>query len=210
MEGAEEYLLGEKLPEFLSVFIGLELPLLNKERVGVALCGDLYATLQKRGSMGDVKAVWRKFKAEFRWVVGVAGNHDDFGSTLAFEAFKREEGMYFLQQEIRKVDKIEFSGISGIIGRSDKPNRVEEGDYLRKLKQLLSKQPHAILLHQSPNYPPKGFMGDEKIRQLLESSPQNVIFCGHSHWPVPLVELGNGTQVLNVDSRVVILLNKEN
>lgn len=160
--------------------------------------------------MGDVKEVWRKFKQEFKWVVGVAGNHDDFGSTQAFEAFKREEGIYFIGQEIRKVDRIEFGGISGIIGRTDKPNRVEEANYLRILKQLLLKQPQAILLHQSPNYPSKGLIGDDKIRQLLESSPQNLIFCGHSHWPVPLVELGNGTRILNVDGRVVILVNTYN
>ena len=75
------------------------------------------------------------------------------------------------------------------------------------LKKLLLKQPDIVLLHQSPDFPPKSFEGEAKIREVIEKSPPNLIFCGHSHWSEALVELKNGSQVMNVDNRVVILIN---
>ena len=209
IEEEQEFLLGERLPEFLSLLIELECPQLKKERIGVLLCGDLYATLQKRGGMGDVKEVWRKFRQQFRWVAGVAGNHDDFGLAAEFAAFQREAGIYFLEHEVKKMDNLLIGGLSGVIGRTGKPWRIEERDYLDKLKKLLRKQPDVILLHQSPDYPASLFQGNKQIRYLLETSPPNLVCCGHSHWPVPLVELTNRTQVLNADGRVVILISEQ-
>lgn len=209
LEDEKEYLLGEKLPEFLELVIMMYFPMLNKAKVEVMLCGDLFAMLNKRGGLGDVKNVWRKFNEKFGNVVGVAGNHDDFGTYEEFERFKREEGINFIQKEIKKMQHIEVGGISGIIGQIDKPNRIEESVYLATLKKLLLKQPNVILLHQSPNFPDKSFAGDAKIRELIENSPKNLIFCGHCHWREPLIELKNGSQVMNVDNRVVILINSK-
>ena len=157
--------------------------------------------------LGDVKNVWRMFEEKFGTVVGVAGNHDSFGTAEEFEKFKREKGINFIEKEIRKIESIEVGGISGIIGQVDKPNRIEESVYLMMLKKLLLKQPDIVLLHQSPDFPPKSFEGEAKIREVIEKSPPNLIFCGHSHWSEALVELKNGSQVMNVDNRVVILIN---
>ncbi len=203
-----EYLLGEKLPEFLSMFIQMELPNIETKRIGIILCGDLYANLEKRGGRGDVKTVWREFKKYFKWVVGVAGNHDDFGETKEFEAFKREDNMHYLHGQIKEVDKIKIGGISGIIGRTDKPQRVEEKDYLMTLKKILIKQPSIVLLHQSPNAVDGAteYEGSEATRKVIEDSPPNLIFCGHSHWKTPIITYNNDTQVLNLDGRVVILI----
>lgn len=209
VENEKEYLLGEKLPEFLELLIMMDFPMLNKAKIQVMLCGDLFAMLNKRGGLGDVKNVWRKFNEKFGNVVGVAGNHDYFGTNEEFERFKREEGINFIQKEIKKMQHIEVGGISGIIGQIDKPNRIEESVYLAVLKKLLLKQPSVILLHESPDFPDKSFEGDAKIRELIENSPKNLIFCGHCHWSEPLIELKNGSQVMNVDNRVVVLINSK-
>jgi Icc-related predicted phosphoesterase len=205
IEGEEVLLLGEKLPEFLSLLIKLEFPRLDTRRIGVMLCGDLFASLGKRGESGKVQQVWRKFKSEFKWVAGVAGNHDYFGTAKEMESFVREEHICFLHRQIKEIDGLQLGGIGGIIGRTDKLNRMEESDYVQALQKLLRQQPHAVLLHQSPDYPEKGYLGEKSIRQVLENASPNLIMCGHCHWETPLVELSNRTQILNADSRVVIL-----
>ena len=209
IEGSDEFLLGEKLPNFLKLLIEVEFPHLKAHKIGVCLSGDLYATLEKRGGLGDVKNVWRAFNNAFKWVVGVAGNHDDFGNKSIFEAFKREEGIYYLNHDIQKVDSLEVGGISGIIGNNNKVNRLAESDFLKYLKQILLKQPKLLLLHQGPDFSKKALMGDSKIREIIEQSPVNLIVCGHCHWHISLVTFDNGTQILNVDSRVVILTNSK-
>lgn len=202
-----EYLLGQKLPEFLSMLIEIEFPNLAKNRIGVILCGDLYANIEKRGGFGDVKEVWRAFNKHFKWVIGVTGNHDDFGNSNEFENFKKEKNIHYLHNQVKEIDKIKFGGIGGIIGRNDKPNRIEEKEYLKILKELLLKQPNVILIHQSPDNIDAIKQGNEEIRKVIESSPPNLIFCGHSHWDKPLATLENGSQIVNVEGRVVVLIN---
>jgi hypothetical protein len=82
------------------------------------LAGDLYSAPggDVRGATGDLRSVWSAFADAFAWVVGVAGNHDLFGS-------ERE-----------------------------------------------------------------------------------LVICGHAHWDSPLHEQRNGSQVLNVDARAVLLV----
>lgn len=205
-EGENEYLLGEKLPGFLSLFLDIEFPYLDKNRVGVVLCGDLYANLEKRGGIGNVKEVWRAFNKHFKWVVGVAGNHDDFGSQKELEGFKREENTHYLHGQIKEIDKIKVGGISGIMGQTDKPNRVEESEFLAMLKKMLLKQPSMVLLHQGPNDSDGNREGSDEIRNILEASPPNLIFCGHTHWNKPLATLENEAQIVNLDGRVVLLM----
>lgn len=208
-EGNKEYLLGEKLPEFLPMFLDIDMPNLDRNKIGVILCGDLYANLEKRGGRGDVKDVWRAFKKHFKWVVGVAGNHDDFGEAKEFEQFKQEKNIHYLHGQIKEIDKIKFGGISGIIGRTDKPQRVEEADYLATLKKLLLKQPSMILLHQGPSAIEENGQGSNEIRGIIEQSPPNLVFCGHCHWEKPMVTFGNEAQIVNLDARVVILVNNK-
>jgi 3',5'-cyclic-AMP phosphodiesterase len=205
-EGEKVSYLGEKLPDFLMTLLEIELPHINKERVGIILCGDLYANLEKRGEAGDVRNVWLTFKKCFKWVVGVAGNHDEFGNEAEFHEFKKEKGLIFLDSAIKEVDKLSFGGISGIIGRTDKSFRLEESVYLNTLKKILLKQPQATLLHQGPSYEEQNLIGHDGIRKIIETSPSNLIFCGHCNWDIPLVTLKNDTQILNLDGRVVILV----
>jgi hypothetical protein len=43
------------------------------------------------------------------------------------------------------------------------------------------------------------------IREVLLRHPPTVVVCGHCHWPEPLATLANGTQIVNVDSRMIVL-----
>lgn len=205
VEKDETKLLGEVLPSFLELLFEIEFEGIDRKKVGVLLCGDLYARLDKRGGLGDVKNVWRAFNDKFGFVVGVAGNHDDFGKPEEFESFIQEEGIYYLHNQIRKVRKLKIGGISGIIGRPDKLFRNDESEHLKELKKLLLAQPDFILLHEGPNNINPELHGNDKIREVIERSKRNIIFCGHNHWNCSLIEKENGTQILNVDSKCIIL-----
>jgi Icc-related predicted phosphoesterase len=63
------------------------------------------------------------------------------------------------------------------------------------------------MIHQTPKNLIESCDDDESIREIIEASNPTLVFCGHLHWKNPLIELSNGSQVLNVDSRVVILIN---
>lgn len=204
-EKDEPKLLGEVLPSFLELLFQIEFEFVDWKKVGVLLCGDLYARLDKRGGLGDVKNVWRAFNGKFGFVVGVAGNHDDFGKPEEFESFIQEEGIHYLHNQIRKVRKLKIGGISGIIGRPDKPFRNDESKHLKELEKLLLAQPDFVLLHEGPNNINPELQGNDKIREIIERSKRNIIFCGHNHWNCSLIEKENGTQILNVDSKCFIL-----
>ncbi|MEO0469271.1 MAG: metallophosphoesterase [Bacteroidota bacterium] len=204
-EAGAYQLLGEALPEFLKLLIEIELSEGEKPRIGVLLCGDLFTSLDKRGSSGDVRVVWQAFKAQFDWVIGVAGNQDRFGTELEKAAFASNEGISLLHKDIQETDRLRIGGISGIIGRGDKVNRVDEAEYLDTLRYLLKQDLDLILLHETPDHPELGFIGNERIRAVLEKGRKANICCGHCHWDRSLVELDNGSCVINVDSKVVIL-----
>lgn len=206
IENGEHFLLGERLPSFLKLLIEVDFPHINSQKIGVCLCGDLYANLEKRGGLGDVRMVWQAFKKEFNWVAGVAGNHDAFGTNKDLDIFKRQPNLHFLQHEVQKVGNLEIGGISGIIGNNTKPHRLLESDFLKYLKHILLKQPDIVLLHQGPDYPTEQLEGEANIRTLIQNSPTNLIVCGHCHWDKPLISFDNGSQILNVDGRAVILL----
>ncbi|MFF0827589.1 hypothetical protein ACFYU8_11975 [Brevibacillus sp. NPDC003359] len=61
----QQVLLGEELPEMVSLLLQIEKPSFPQERVLVLLCGDLYADPWKRGSSGDPSPVWQAFQREF-------------------------------------------------------------------------------------------------------------------------------------------------
>jgi len=204
----EYKLIGEELPEYLKFLIEIELTENENPKIGVILCGDLFTNLDKRGSSGDVREVWMKFKNHFNWVVGVAGNHDRFGSNQEKEDFESTENIYLLHKEVKEIDNLKIGGISGIIGRGDKINRVDEKEYLDYLKKLLNKELHFVLLHETPDFPDLEFIGNPKIREVIEKEGKSNICCGHCYWERTLVEFENKSFVMNVDSKVVILKNK--
>lgn len=201
----KSYLLGEQIAEYLKLLIEQEFNLLP-QNVGVILAGDLYASIEKRGGYGDVRQVYLNFKENFKWVIGVNGNHDIIGKNKVDEQrFKQIDKICILHKQTKEIDNFIISGISGIIGNNLRPNRVYEDEYLTSLKKLLVDKPDFIVLHESPDYPDDKFEGNEKIRQIIENSPKNLVICGHRFWDEPLRELKNGSQILNVNERVIIL-----
>lgn len=206
----EILLLGEVLPEFLKNLLVTELKDIRPESTGVLLCGDMYATLLKRGGLGDVRSVWYAFREQFRWVSGVAGNHDDFGTFHdKLEFILKEEDIFFLEKDSVEVDDLKIGGVSGIIGTKRKTNRVPESDFLDYIEDRLRKKPDVLLLHEGPSYEEKDLWGSPEVREVLEKSKRPILVCsGHCHWSKHLVELENKTQVLNADGKVFILTKK--
>jgi Icc-related predicted phosphoesterase len=202
-------LVGEELPEFLRFLIDFEIKENDHPKIGVILCGDLFTNLDKRGSSGDVRGVWKAFKNHFDWVVGVAGNHDEFGTDQDTLEFKSIKNIYLLHKEIIELDNLKIGGLSGIIGRPNKPNRVDENEYLTFLKKLVNKKLDLILLHETPDHPALNFIGNPKIREVIENGKPSNICSGHCNWEKALVKLNNNTVILNADSKVVILKRKK-
>lgn len=205
LENGEYKLLGEELPSFLSLLFDLEFPQIDKKRVGVLLCGDLYADMHKRGGLGDVKGVWRAFNDVFGFVAGVAGNHDDFGDYKGFNTFKNEKGINYINRKTKNIKGLNISGLSGIIGRTDKPFRNDKEQHLRNLKELLLKQPDVLLLHEGPNNLEPDLIGNDDIRQVIEQARNTTIFCGHKHWEETIIQKPDGVQIINVDGKCLIL-----
>ncbi|WP_339274029.1 metallophosphoesterase family protein [Paenibacillus sp. FSL W8-0426] len=229
-------LLGELLPEHAKLLLEVYWPQLDPRRTGVLLCGDLYARRGKRGASGNPLPVWLAFREAFSWVAGVDGNHDLTDEASAHR-LHRAEGIHYLDapgvvsagpvpdgpapshagpvpgrpapRAVGQQRPLRIAGLGGIIGRPDKPNRLPEKQYLQSLTKLLKQQPDCLLLHQSPGIPELGCMGEPLIRQALEAGPETVVFCGHTHWEQPLVQLDNGTQILNADGRLFILTREE-
>jgi 3',5'-cyclic-AMP phosphodiesterase len=200
-------LLGEVVAEELSLLAALgELP--PSDTIGILLAGDLYATpaADRRGVEGDVRPVWYAFRTAFRWVAGVPGNHDRYGeSAIAAEELAQRAGIHYLDATTCMVDSLHIAGIGGIIGNPAKPFRRTELEFIAALKRLSMRKPDILILHESPAIEEHGHLGSPVIRAALETSAIPVVICGHTQWMHPLVELANGCQVLNVDSRVIVL-----
>lgn len=198
--------IGEELADWLPVLLEAVFPVLRLDKVMVLLCGDLYGDPAKRGSSGDPLPVWNAFRRSFQTVIGVAGNHDLF-TPEGVELLKNTPGIdCYATPKIAEHRGIKAAGLGGVIGRADKPNRLPESDYLGVLHRLLRGGPELLMLHQSPDVPSRQLPGEPGIRQVLERMPPLLVACGHVHWEQPLAELDNGTQVINADGRVYILV----
>jgi Icc protein len=208
IEPSQRCLLGHTVAESLETlaFLG-KIP--SSQATGVLLAGDLYAQTNSRGGEGDVRSVWFAFNRRFRFCAGVAGNHDLFGSSLEdMKAFRSTRGIHYLDGDITTLDGLCISGISGIIGKSNKPFRRREKDYIRALGHIVKQKPDILILHEPPNAPDAKLAGNELIRSKLATANDLLVICGHVHWKIPMVSLYSNVQVLNVESRVFVLCSK--
>jgi Icc protein len=208
-EGGALALLGEVLANDLRGLDEAEL-IPARGRIGVLLAGDLFSSPggDKRGATGDVRPVWAAFGREARWVAGVAGNHDLFGTERDRERFIARSGAHLLDGHVVEVDGLRLGGVSGIIGNPNKPARRSAGDFLDLIEQVLAQRPDLLILHEGPDDPNAGAMGNPDIRALLTSATEAegvLVICGHSPWRQPLAPLDGGGQVLNVHERAVLL-----
>jgi hypothetical protein len=206
-------LVGEALAERLVDLAGRgELP--PPRRTGVLLAGDLYTVpdLARRGGLGDVRRVWRAFAARFRFAAGVLGNHDALGDGPRDAArFARDGGAHLLDGEVRDLSGLRVGGVAGIIGAPSRPNRQDPSTFVDKVEAVLADEPDVLVLHEGPaarGPDGAGLKGSHDVRSVLEGAglpAPPLVVCGHTWWPVPLVELAGGVQVLKVDARVVVL-----
>jgi hypothetical protein len=74
------------------------------------------------------------------------------------------------------------------------------------LEGVLCGQPDIVVLHEPPEVPEGRCLGKPVVRDCLLRNPPTLLVCGHCHWPRPLQTLSNGTQVCNVDSRLIVAL----
>lgn len=205
-DSAEARLVGEVLAEDLSVLSELgEMP--PAERVSVVLAGDLYASEDlEMGATGDVRPVWLAFASLFRWVAGVAGNHDNFGADPAQEiGFAQRPGMHLLDGDAVDLDGLVIAGLGGVIGNTRRPRRREGPRFREELVRLVRARPDVVVLHESPALPDLGRRGHPMVSEGLRDAQDLLVVCGHVHWDQPLVNLRPGVQVVNVDARVMVL-----
>ena len=199
-------LLGEVLPDHLFPILH-NLDVHANQRIGAILAGDFYTypDLRGRGGTGDVTSVWQSIANEYRWVVGVAGNHDTFGKRG--QTFSQSNA-HFLDGHRVDVDGLRIAGLSGVIGSPRKNFRRNHADYINELDDLLSQPTDIALMHEGPNAPhERGCRGIDDIREVIAMRSPKLVIRGHCHWPKPFVEYPSGVQVLNVDATVVIITN---
>ena len=209
-------LLGEVLAEHLEALGQLEM-LPPAASTGVILAGDLYTVpgADRMGGTGDVRVVWQAFADRFRWVAGVAGNHDMFGpGNRDQRSFARRPGIHLLDGEVRDLDGLRVGGVGGVIGNPEKNQRKPAEELVGAIERLFVRS-DLLVLHEGPDLPAERYVGSPLVRETLEALDEGargerrpIVVCGHSAWPVPLASLGGGLQVLKVDARVVVLLRR--
>jgi 3',5'-cyclic-AMP phosphodiesterase len=175
---------------------------------GVILAGDLHAeaNLVDRGGVGDVQDVWLRFADRFRWVAGVAGNHDLFHGEARFpDSFDALENVFALHGRSVDVDGIKLAGFSGICGNPRKPWRNSDRDAEGGIAELLMGRPDVLILHQGPQENGARSL-DDVVGATLDThgSRLPLLVFGHRHWPEPLNQRGE-TTLLSADSRIILL-----
>jgi hypothetical protein len=206
--GGEGRLLGELVAERVERLAG-RAGLPPAERIGVLLAGDLYARPEpeRRGGLGDVTSVWLSFAERFRWVAGVLGNHDLLDLNLL-----RDLGIvvHLLDGNCVKLDHLTIGGVSGIIGAPERTNRKSAPEFCDLLLDVLEQKPDLVILHQGPALDDPAFRGSEDVTAVLECAKCLLVICGHVRWDEPLGQLTETVQVLNADSRVILLRGAAN
>ncbi len=202
-------LIGKTLAEDIYLLSG-EGSIPEAESIGVILAGDLHVdiNLEKRGGKGDVRDVWHDFAGLFKWVAGIAGNHDRFGKkSHDLEEFKKGENIYYLDGDTVIVDSLLIGGVGGITGNPLKPFRREEEEYMALVRNIMSKSPDLLILHESPEIKEAGYRGSSELCRCLENMPPVLVVTGHCHWEYPGYRtMAKGVQVLNVEGRAVLLM----
>lgn len=173
--------------------------------VGVILCGDIFSgfTANDRGATGNVEAIWEGFAERFRWVAGVAGNHDQF-SIEPRKLFAANPKIHFFDGDEADIDGLHIGGISGVIGNPRKPFRREPKDYMRLLERLCARRLDILVLHEGPKGQIGTQAGNELIGNHLTAKADMLVAFGHSHWDDPLETCGQ-LQFLNLEARAVML-----
>ncbi len=180
------------------------------ERIGILLGGDLFAHPpgSKLGGFGDVREVWRAFADRFAWVVGVAGNHDDFGGKREARRFVQGSNWTVLDLEgselVAEYDGLRIAGVGGILGRPEKPHRRSEEDFEAAVDRALATRPDLLITHQHPAGLDARQSGSEGLARALQRFA-GVSAFGHKHVPEALHRLHPEGASLAMDGRLFVL-----
>jgi hypothetical protein len=195
--------LGEALPSTI-LRLRDERRLPPRDRTATILAGDLHA----RAGEDHVLPIWLAINHVCRWVAGVPGNHDRFGraasNPIAREA-RNGSTAHLLDGSSVTLDGIRIGGLGGIVSSIDGPRHRREQDYSAALSSLLEQHCDVLVLHDGPNVAGTDLPGWPSVRRVLEAAAPVLLIRGHDDWPDPMAERVNGTQILNVEGRVVVL-----
>lgn len=209
-DGGELQLLGEVLAKELEQYLP-DLIHLHSSQVGVILAGDLYSAPEgnKRGATGDVRTVWQTFAERFRWVAGVAGNHDTFGTPREFRRFREIDNIFFLDGDVVTVDSLRIGGVGGITGDPQRTGRRWPEDQYALIELVLENQPDLFVLHEGPSGTDPEQRGNGEVLSRLRGFTSLLTVCGHVHWKQAICATVDSGQILNVDARALLLLSSE-
>jgi hypothetical protein len=171
------------------------------DRIPCILAGDLHP----RADVGDVRGAWTSFAAMCRWVAGVAGNHDAFSESVTAAAARLGPEMTLLDDSVVERDGLRIGGVSRIIGTTGGPWVRSEREFCTVVAGIAGPGLDALVCHDGPIGSSPQQPGWPSVRRVLEAAPATLVIRGHDAWRSPLAVLDNGCQVLNVESRVVVL-----
>lgn len=132
------------------------------------------------------------------------GNHDRFGSESHRRKLERHAQFDLLDGAVATRDGLRIGGVSYIIGNPAKPGRADQSEFLAAVEMVAEERPDIVVLHQGPPGA-RSQRGEALVREVLERADLSLVVCGHVHWGDPLAALSCGTQVVNVDARVIIV-----
>lgn len=195
--------LGEALPRAIDrLRDDRRLP--GRGRTAGILGGDLH----NRADEDDVSPAWLAMANVCRWVAGVAGNHDRFGppgSEAVAVGMLSRTNAFVLDGSTVTLDGLRVGGLSGIVNPASGARLRREEAFVAALSAVVQRDCDVLVLHDGPNVGGTRLPGWPSLRRVLEAAPPMLVIRGHDHWEEPVAELRNGTQVLNVEGRVVVL-----
>ena len=81
----------------------------------------------------------------------------------------------------------------------------EEDEQLARIALVAGEGVDLLILHECPNGDGNRQDGHPGIRAIIDGHAAPLTICGHFHWESPL-SCHPGGQILNVDSRVIVLM----
>jgi hypothetical protein len=181
------------------------------KRTGVILAGGFnsHENHQDDDEVGIATAVWYAFSRRWKWVAGVAGEGDSAVPDQYDQESSDHKGTFLLDGRAVDLDSLRIGGVGGILDDGINPDSPSGSARFRTLSGLAGIGVDLLVLHESPHGGRDGQPGSAALRDLLESLPPMLVVCGHDCWDSPMVTLDNGTQILNVAGRVVVLRRQD-
>jgi 3',5'-cyclic-AMP phosphodiesterase len=111
--------------------------------------------------------------------------------------------VHVLDGDVVELAGLRIGGVGGIIGNKQKPGRRTEDVQLALVEGVLDAGVDILVMHEGPHGDERQ-PGNDFVRALIDAAEVPLVICGHDHWRMPLAERDGG-QILNVDTRVVVL-----